>query len=118
VGNFLQECSVQAGEALKLHPANPHYFLWRDKPTILITSGEHYGAVLNREFDYKKYCKKLQAHEFNLTRMFSGAYCEPPGAFNIQNNTLAPAKGKLICPWARSNQGGYANGGNKFDLTK
>ncbi|NQT02913.1 MAG: hypothetical protein HQ580_12870, partial [Planctomycetes bacterium] len=34
------------------------------------------------------------------------------------NNTLAPAKDKLICPWARSNTPGYANGGNKFDLTK
>jgi len=117
-GIFLPECSVQAGESLKLHPANPHYFLWRVKPTILITSGEHYGAVLNREFDYTKYFKKLQAHGFNLTRTFSGAYCEPPGAFKIENNTLAPRKRKLLCPWARSNQGGYANGGNKFDLTK
>ncbi|MHC4704388.1 MAG: hypothetical protein ACYTFQ_27875, partial [Planctomycetota bacterium] len=26
--------------------------------------------------------------------------------------------GQLICPWARSNQPGYANGGNKFDLKK
>jgi hypothetical protein len=117
-GYFPQVCSLQAAEVLRLHPENPHYFLWRGKPTILITSGEHYGAVLNREFDYTKYFRKLQAHGFNLTRTFSGAYCEPPGAFNIENNTLAPAQGKLLCPWARSNQGGYANGGNKFDLTR
>jgi hypothetical protein len=101
-----------------LHPDNPHYFLWRGRPTILITSTEHYGAVLNRAFDYKKYLKTLQSHGFNLTRTFSGAYCEPFGAFGIQNNTLAPAKDKLICPWARSDVPGYANGGNKFDLTK
>jgi len=105
-------------EPIKLHPENPHYFLWRGKPTILITSGEHYGAVLNRDFDYKKYFKTLESLGFNLTRTFSGAYCEPVGAFKIQNNTLAPAKNRLICPWARSNQPGYANGGNKFDLTK
>ncbi len=103
---------------IRLHPDNPHYFLWRGKPTVLITSGEHYGAVLNRAFDYKKYLKTLQSYGFNLTRTFSGAYCEPAGAFKIKNNTLAPAKGRLICPWARSNTPGYANGGNKFDLTK
>jgi hypothetical protein len=103
---------------IQLHPDNPHYFLWRGKPTILITSGEHYGAVLNRAFDYSKYFQTLESYGFNLTRTFSGAYCEPVGAFKIQNNTLAPAKGDLICPWARSNIPDYANGGNKFDLTK
>ena len=103
---------------IQLHPKNPHYFLWRYKPTILITSGEHYGAVLNRSFDYKTYLRTLASHGFNLTRTFSGAYCEPVGAFKIKNNTLAPAEGFLICPWARSNMEGYANGGNKFDLTR
>ena len=86
---------------IRLHPKNPHYFLWRGKPTVLITSGEHYGAVLNRSFNYKAYLKTLASHGFNLTRTFSGAYCEPVGAFKIKNNTLAPAEGYLICPWAR-----------------
>jgi hypothetical protein len=31
---------------------------------------------------------------------------------------LAPLGGRFLCPWARSEQPGYANGGNKFDLTK
>jgi hypothetical protein len=110
--------SAKAVKPIRLHPDNPHYFLWRGKPTVLITSGEHYGAVLNRDFNYKKYFKALQSYGFNLTRTFSGAYCEPVGAFKIENNTLAPAKGRLICPWARSKTPGYANGGNKFDLTK
>jgi len=103
---------------ISLHPQNPHYFLWRDKPTILITSGEHYGAVLNRAFDYRRYLDTLQSYGFNLTRTFTGAYCEAVGAFNIEKNTLAPAAGDLLCPWARSDQNGYANGGNKFDLTR
>ena len=60
----------------------------------------------------------LKADGLNLTRTFSGAYCEAVGNFNIANNTLAPAAGKLICPWARSDQDGYAGGGKKFDLTK
>jgi len=121
VGNVLSANAAQLAKKVKpiqLHPDNPHYFLWRGKPTVLITSGEHYGAMLNRAFDYSKYLKTLKSYGFNLTRTFSGAYCEPLGAFKIQNNTLAPAKSQLICPWARSNTPGYANGGNKFDLTK
>jgi hypothetical protein len=103
---------------IALHPVNPHYFVWKERPAILLTSGEHYGAVLNRPFDYRKYLSTLASHRFNLTRTFSGAYCEPPGAFNIKRNTLAPAAGELVCPWARSDTPGYANGGHKFDLTR
>ncbi len=103
-------------DPISLHPQNPHYLLWRGEPTVLITSGEHYGAVLNRAFDYRHYLATLQSQGLNLTRTFSGAYCEPVGAFKIQGNTLAPARGDLLCPWARSDVAGYANGGNKFNL--
>ncbi len=101
VGSTVYTATVQAQPTFKpieLHPDNPHYFLWRGQATVLITSGEHYGAVLNRDFDYKKYLKTLESLGFNLTRTFSGAYCEPVGAFKITNNTLAPAKNRLICP--------------------
>jgi len=101
-----------------LHPDNPHYFLFRGKPVILITSGEHYGAVLNLDFDYVKYLDALHSYGLNLTRLFSGVYCESPASFNIQNNTLAPAPLRYIVPWARSSVPGYANGGNKFDLSR
>lgn len=110
--------TARESSPISLHPDNPHYFLWRGKPTILISSAEHYGAVLNRAFDYVKYLETLSAYGFNLTRTFSGAYCEHQGAFGIEANTLAPAAGDLLCPWARSNVPGYANGGNKFDLTR
>jgi hypothetical protein len=103
---------------LALHPENPHYFLFREKPAVLITSGEHYGALLNLDFDGVKYLDTLAADGLNLTRTFSGAYVEPEGAFGIAENTLAPRAGRFICPWARSDQPGYANGGNKFDLGK
>ena len=99
VGASIYSVAAQAAQDCKpiqLHPDNPHYFLWRGKATVLITSGEHYGAVLNRDFDYKKYLKTLESIGFNLTRTFSGAYCEPVGAFKIENNTLAPAKNRLI----------------------
>jgi hypothetical protein len=105
-----------ASGPLALHPDNPHYFLWRGQPTVLITSGEHYGTLLNLDFDYRKYFDTLAADGMRLTRVFSGAYVEPDGAFNIARNTLAPLPGRFISPWARSNQPGYANGGNRFDL--
>ncbi|HWV99879.1 MAG TPA: hypothetical protein VNZ64_09330 [Candidatus Acidoferrum sp.] len=107
-----------AAQPLALHPENPHYFLFRGKPTVVITSGEHYGAVLNLDFDYVKYLNTLARDGLNGTRTWAGAYCEPPSAFNIASNTLAPRRGRFICPWARSNQPGYGNGGNKFDLNR
>src|SRR5258707_1107429 len=103
---------------LRLHPRNPHYFLFRGKPTVLVTSGEHYGAVLDLDFNFVKYLDTLRTDSLNLTRTFSGAYCEPSGSFNIQSNTLAPARNRFIAPWARSDTPGYPNGGNKFDLSK
>lgn len=104
---------------IALSPENPRYFAWRGRPTILITSGEHYGAVLNLDFNFRTYLDTLAADRLNLTRTFTGgAYVEPSGAFNIAQNTLAPGAGRFIAPWARSDQPGYANGGNKFDLTR
>lgn len=118
LGGALLGALIARAEPLSLHPENPHYFLFQGKPAVLITSGEHYGAVLNLAFDYVKYLDTLAADGLNLTRTFSGAYAEPQGAFNIAENTLAPKSGRFICPWARSDQPGYSNGGNKFDLAK
>ncbi len=103
---------------IALHPDNPHYFIFRGNPVVLIGSTEHYGAVLNLDFDYVKYFDELSSCGLNVTRTFSGIYLEPMGAFGIAKNTLAPDSGKFICPWARSIEPGYPGGGNKFDLTK
>ncbi len=103
---------------ISIHPENAHYFLWRGKPAVLIGSGEHYGALLNLDFDYRKYFDTLAADGMMLTRVFSGSYVEPEGAFNIARNTLAPKPERFVSPWARSNQPGYANGGNRFDLER
>lgn len=95
-------------EPIRLHPDNSHYFLFHGKPTVLISSAEHYGAVLNEEIDYVKYLTILQQEGFNQTRMFSGVYCEGK-AYDIEKeekpagddrqNTLAPRPGKFITPW-------------------
>lgn len=102
---------------LSLHPDNPHYFLWRDAPTVLITSGEHYGALMNLDFDYRAYFGELAKHGLNHTRVFSGTYREIPSSFGISENPLAPRQGRYIGPWARSTEVGNADGDMKFDLT-
>src|SRR5688572_9154015 len=115
---FLCATRVMFGAALSLHPDNPHYFLFRGQPTIIITSGEHYGAVLNLDFNYAAYLNELQIRGLNGTRAFTGVYLEPQGAFNIAENTLAPANGRYIGPWMRTGSPGAAHGGTKFDLTR
>ncbi len=90
-----------------LLPENPHYFSYRGKPTVLVTSGEHYGAVLNSRFDYKKYLATLAADGLNHTRIFTGLYREVPGSFNISRNTLAPEEADFLSPFVRDAAGVY-----------
>jgi len=112
----------QHNEVLQLHPLNPHYFLYQNKPAILIGSGEHYGSVINLDFDYRKYLQTIAKDGLNITRLFTGTHIENPGdstgEWGIRKNTLAPLPGRVLLPWKRSNIPGYTLGGNKFDLTE
>jgi hypothetical protein len=90
--------------------------MYNGEAILLISSSEHYGAVLNPDFDYKKYLETLHADGMNLARVFSGTYVEHEGSFGIRHNTLAPKGERFLCPWARSSEPGYTGGGNKFDL--
>ncbi|MBK9169217.1 MAG: hypothetical protein IPM24_17395 [Bryobacterales bacterium] len=94
---------------LRQHPENPHYFHFRGRPAVLVTSAEHYGAVLNLDFDFRRYLATLEKDRLNLTRVFSGIYREVPGDFKIESNTLAPLPGRFICPWKEAEPG-------RFDL--
>ena len=92
---------VSADAPIQLHPENPHYFIYHGKTMALVSSAEHYGAVLNLDFDYKTYLKTMAAEGMNYTRIFTGVYFEIPGeSFAIQNNSLAPQKNRVITPWA------------------
>jgi hypothetical protein len=104
-------------DPIQTHPSNPHYFLYKGKPTILITSAEHYGAVINKDFDYVTYFDALKAYGLNYTRIYPGALLEPMGKF-MTGNTLGPKPRSLIVPWSRSSKPGYLMGGNRFDLDR
>jgi hypothetical protein len=113
------QSSSSDSSPIRLDPRNPHYFLFHGKTTALISSGEHYGAVMNLDVNYHRYLETIQAAGFNYTRLFGGSYIEVPAkSFGIQRNNLAPAPGRLIAPWARSSTPGYTGGGNKFDLNQ
>jgi hypothetical protein len=103
------------GGPIRLHPENHRYFLFRGRPTFLLTSGEHYGAVLNRDFDRTPYLDELKARGFNLTRVFSGTYREVPGSFKIRDNTLAPKRGRLASPWVQVQAAGEPE---RYDLDR
>jgi len=94
-----------------LHEGNPRYLEYKGKPVILITSAEHYGAVLNLDFDYRLYLETLAGEGFNYTRIFAGSYLEPvDNIFGIRKNTLAPLPGSYMAPWVREN--------GKYDLER
>ncbi len=108
--------AAEKWDPIALCPENPHYFLWRGRPTVLITSGEHYGALLNLDFDYVRYLDALHADGLNHTRTFSGVYHEIESSFGITDNPLAPKPDRYIGPWPRTDRPGARDGGNKYDL--
>lgn len=102
-------------QTIRIDSTNPHYYFFQGKPTVLITSAEHYGAVINGDFDYVAYLNALQSYGLNYTRIYPGYLFEPMGKF-MTGNTLGAKPASLVLPWARSNQPGYLLSGNKFDL--
>lgn len=111
--------SSQETGPIARHPENPHIFLWKGKAKAFVASGEHYGALINKEFDYVTYLETLHKIGLEHTRLFLGDYLEASDAFDYilkDVNTLCPDSGMFICPWLRSAEPGFARGGNKFDL--
>ena len=86
-------------------PANPHYFMYKGHPIILITSDHHYGAVIDQDFDFVKYLKFLADNGMNLTRIYPGGMFEPTDKY-LKGNPLGPLPGRQLLPWARSEKEG------------
>jgi len=110
--------AARDGAAIAIDTNNPRYFTWRGAATALLSSGEHYGALLNLDFDYRAYLAALAADGFNLAQIFSGTYVEPdadldnPPGSNIDGNTLSPRNNSYLSPW------GIAKGSTKLNLTE
>ena len=101
---LLTMSAAAASDSLCVMESNPRYLEWRGQPVLLVGSGEHYGVLLNRAFDFERYFTQLQKDGLNVSRVFMGAsYVEPEGAFNIERNTLAPPRKDYLAPWAEVN---------------
>src|SRR5712692_6540024 len=103
-----------------VHPNNPRCFQFRGKPFKILTSAEHYGAVLNSDFDTEVYLREMRRTGQNMTRVFT-FYRETPGCIPAVGsmNTLAPRPEASIMPWERvSGQGAAADGLGRFDLER
>src|SRR6476646_6873936 len=92
---------------IRLWKENPNYLFFKGKPTVLISSAEHYGAVLNLDFNYVQYLDTLKKDGLNQSRCFSGYYREVQTSFGIRDNTLAPKADRFSSPWAKSADGKY-----------
>ncbi len=108
--------SYISAQVLRLDSENPHYLNYKGDPIILITSAEHYGAVLNLDFDYDMYLETLHAQDMNYTRIFMGNYVEAANSHGISANTLGPSPGSFITPWKRTDIPGGYSGDFKWDL--
>lgn len=99
------------------HPDNPHYFIFKGKPLLLITTDQHYGAVINLDFDYIRFLDRLQEYGMNLTRIYPGGYVEMKDSYT-KGNPLGPAPDRFILPWKKSAEEGANQflGKYKYDL--
>ena len=84
---------------IALHPENGHYFLFRGRPTVLISSAEHYGALLNLEFDFVSYLKELEARGAYVIRSAGSKGVADlcvlwPGTFNRKPELVQVKRGK------------------------
>jgi len=119
--NYLNEGELfrnASPEVIGVSKNNPHYYSYKGREILLITSAEHYGGVINKSFDYIKYFDKLAEYGLNYTRIYPGAFVEPEGLWISTGDILGPKDKDLIVPWARSTVPGYKKGGFKFDLNK
>jgi hypothetical protein len=111
-------------EPISVCPSNPHYFMYKGKPVLLISSDHHYGAIIDKDFDFSKFLNYMGDNGMNLTRIYPGGYFETPNEF-IHGNPLGPLPGRQLLPWVKSKQSGanpdLAEPGQpsyKFDLDK
>jgi len=100
---------------LRIHPQNPYIFEFRGEPVILRAFGEHYGSVINPDFDYNRYLDVIQRDGLNLTRVVLLGF----RSHSLPTmEPLAPAAAGFMQPWARvAGHGNALDGQPKWDLS-
>ena len=101
---------------VRLHPENPRVLQFRGKPLVLITATEHYGAVMNRPFDFEPYLADAAEKRQTLTRLFV-LYRELQTPVNPYS-TCKPESTDYISPYPRTGPALANDRLPKFDLDR
>lgn len=78
---------------------NHRCFLYQGRPMKTLTSAEHYGAVMNTEFDYDVYLKEMLRTRQNQTRVLT-FYPELHGYHRGKTLACSDEKPLAIVSWA------------------
>ena len=101
---------------VRLHPQNPRVFEFRGKPLVFITATEHYGAVMNRPFDFERYLADAAEKRMTLTRLFV-LFRELQTPINPYS-TCKPESTDYVAPYPRTGPGLASDRLLKFDLDR
>ena len=103
-------------QPLRVHPQNPKLFEFRGRPRVLLTATEHYGAVMNRPFQFERYLADAAEKRMTLTRLFT-LFRELQTPINPYS-TCKPELPDYIAPFARTGPGRALDGELKYDLDR
>lgn len=101
---------------VRVHPANPKLFELRGQPLVLLACTEHYGAVMNRPFDYRAYLDDAAERGLTLTRLFT-LFRELQSAVNPYS-TCKPESTDYVSPYERTGPGAACDGLPRYDLDR
>ena len=99
-----------------IHPENPKLFLFRERPLVLLTATEHYGAVFNRPFRFSRYLDDAAKRGITLTRLFT-LFRELQSAINPYS-TDKPETQDYIAPYERTGPGRARDKELRYDLDR
>ncbi len=99
---------------LRVHPHNPKLFEFRGRPRVLLTATEHYGAVMNRPFQFERYLAHAAEKGMTLTRLFM-LFRELQSSINPYS-TCKPETPDYISPFVRTGPGRALDQELKYDL--
>jgi hypothetical protein len=102
--------------ALRIHPDNPKLFEFRGRPLVLLTATEHYGAVMNRPFQFERYLADAAEKRMTLTRLFL-LFRELQSSINPYS-TCKPETPDYVAPFERTGPGRALDCELKYDLDR
>ena len=101
-------------EFVKIHSVNPKVLEFRGKPLVLLCATEHYGSVMNRQFEFEAYLADAAEKKQTLTRLFilfRELQCGANPYSPCKPNTL-----DYVSPYRRTGPGRALDNMPKYDL--